>query len=248
MSKQSILVVEDEKDIAEAIHYALEMEGFEVVIAGDGEEALEKISKEKPDLVILDILLPKIDGWEVLSTIRRKPKTQDLPVIILTVKTTEASKLCGYDLGADDYMNKPFSVNELLARIKAVLKRSQLMVEKREAAGRLPKIAVWKKGSKEVFVDQEDILYVKAAKNYTYIYTSEDSFLTNLKMYELEEKLSSDIFMRIHRSYFVNLRYVYGLVGEGHSFKIRLRNDEGTTLPISRFYIKELRKRMGVEK
>lgn len=245
VDKQSILVVEDERDIAEAIHYALEMEDFEVAIAGDGEEALEKISKEKPDLVILDILLPKIDGWEVLSAIRRKPSTKDLPVIILTVKTTEASKLCGYDLGADDYMNKPFSVDELLARVKAILKRSKLMLEKQEAMKKLPKIAVWKKGSKEIFVDQEDVLYAKAAKNYTYIYTANDKFLTNLKMYELEEKLSADNFMRVHRSYFVNLNHVYGIVTQGHSFKVRLSNEDGATLPISRLYIKELRRRMG---
>ena len=90
---------------------------------------------------------------------------------MLTAKTTEVSKLCGFDLGADDYLTKPFSVNELLARIKAVLKRSQFESKQRELARELPKIPVGKKGAEEIFVSQEDILYVKAVENYTYVYT-----------------------------------------------------------------------------
>lgn len=247
MANQNILLVEDEKDIAEAVEHALKLEGFEVTTVYDGEKALAEIFKEKPDLVVLDIILPKIDGWEVLSTIRRQPSTKSLPVVVLTAKTTEVSKLCGFDLGADDYLTKPFSVNELLARIKAVLKRSQFESRQRELAKELPKIPVGKKRGEEIFVSQEDILYIKAVENYTYVYTAEDNFLTTLKMYELEEKLAPELFIRPHRSYIVNLRYVQGISQHKYSFRVELKDDERTALPISRAKVKELKERLGIE-
>lgn len=247
MANQNILLVEDEKDIAEAVEYALELEGFKVTTVYDGEKALAEIFKEKPDLVVLDIILPKIDGWEVLSTIRRQPSTKSLPVVVLTAKTTEVSKLCGFDLGADDYLTKPFSVNELLARIKAVLKRSQFESRQRELAKELPKIPVGKKRGEEIFVSQEDILYIKAVENYTYVYTSEDNFLTTLKMYELEEKLAPELFIRTHRSYIVNLRYIQGISQHKYSFRVELKDDERIALPISRAKVKELKERLGIE-
>lgn len=117
-----ILVVDDERPIAEILKYNLEKEGFEVILAFDGEEAMERVLNERPDLVILDIMLPKKDGFTVCREIRA---SRDLPIIMLTAKETEIDKVLGLELGADDYVTKPFSAREVLARVKAILRRAK---------------------------------------------------------------------------------------------------------------------------
>jgi len=125
MTRSKILVVEDEKNIAKVVAYNLEREGYQVVAAKDGEEGLAKARKEIPDLVILDLMLPKVDGLEVCRQLKADPKTARVPIIMLTAKTQEADRVVGLELGADDYVAKPFSVRELAARVKAVLRRGQ---------------------------------------------------------------------------------------------------------------------------
>ena len=129
-----ILVVDDEKDIVDLIAYNLEKEGFAVLKAYDGEEALEMVGTEKPNLVILDLMLPGIQGLEVCKFIRKNPETVSLPIIMLTAKGEEIDKILGLEMGADDYITKPFSVRELIARVRAVLRRfeSQEETEKKE--------------------------------------------------------------------------------------------------------------------
>jgi two-component system, OmpR family, phosphate regulon response regulator PhoB len=117
------LIVEDESAVAELIRYNLEKEGYEVEVASDGEEALLMTEERQPDIMVLDWMLPKLAGIEVCRRLRSKPTTRNLPVIMLTAKTEEADRVRGLDVGADDYMVKPFSVSELVARIRAVLRR-----------------------------------------------------------------------------------------------------------------------------
>ena len=118
-----ILVVDDEAHILELLTFNLEKEGYQVVGATDGEEALIKLGEFKPDLVILDVMLPGIDGLRICKTITQNPQTKDLPIIMLTAKSEELDKVLGLDMGADDYMTKPFSTRELLARVRARLRR-----------------------------------------------------------------------------------------------------------------------------
>ena len=118
-----ILIVDDENDLVELLDYNLKKEGYSVLLAGDGIGALAVAAKELPDLVILDIMLPGMQGLDVLRELRKKPETQALPVILLTAKSDELDKVLGLELGADDYMTKPFSPRELVARVKAVLRR-----------------------------------------------------------------------------------------------------------------------------
>ena len=123
-----ILVVDDEQPIIDVLTYNLERAGYEVVVAWDGEAALELARREDPDLMILDLMLPKLDGIEVCRTLRREAaanQTRDLPIIMLTARDEEIDRVLGLELGADDYVVKPFSVRELLARVKAVLRRAQ---------------------------------------------------------------------------------------------------------------------------
>jgi phosphate regulon transcriptional regulator PhoB len=119
-----ILVIEDEADLVELISYNLKKEGFNVDSAMDGETALSKIKKGRYDLVVLDLMLPGIQGMELCRILRSDPKTETLPIIMLTAKGEEVDKILGLEMGADDYITKPFSPRELVARVKAVLRRS----------------------------------------------------------------------------------------------------------------------------
>lgn len=117
----TILVVEDEEMVQELIRLYLENDGFKVVTAGDGQEALNRFHNEQPDLILLDIMLPTMDGWTVCKEIR---KTSSIPMIMLTARGEELDRVLGLELGADDYISKPFSPREVVARIKAVLRRT----------------------------------------------------------------------------------------------------------------------------
>ena len=122
--KQKVLVVEDDKDIQEIIEYNFTSEGYEVITCSDGEDAVELIRHETPDLVILDWMLPNLSGSEILRQVRSSKKIRKTPIIMLTARTEEIDKLKAFDTGADDYITKPFSNAELIARTKALLRRS----------------------------------------------------------------------------------------------------------------------------
>ena len=123
MSKDTVLVVEDEKNIVELVKYNLEQEGFRVLTATRGDTGLEQARKEKPALIVLDLMLPEIDGIEICKILKQNYETASVPIIMLTAKSQEADKVLGLELGADDYITKPFSPRELVARVKAVLRR-----------------------------------------------------------------------------------------------------------------------------
>ncbi len=118
-----ILVVEDDRNLSDTLKYNLRKDGYDVVTAGDGVEALDAARREKPDLIILDLMLPKMSGFEVCRILR---KDMTVPILILTAKTDETDKIVGLEIGADDYMTKPFSLRELLARVRAMLRRAKM--------------------------------------------------------------------------------------------------------------------------
>ena len=124
-AKKKILIVDDEKQLVSLVKLHLEMAGYEVVSAGDGEKALSISREEKPDLIILDLMLPKLDGWEVCKRLRMELGSGSTPVIMLTARTETEDKLKGFECGADDYVTKPFSPRELVARVKRVLARAE---------------------------------------------------------------------------------------------------------------------------
>ena len=123
--QKHILIVEDEPDAAELLELNLKNAGFKVTIAEDGDQALKKVHKLLPDLVILDLMIPEINGTEVCKFIRKDPATESLPVMICTAKTSEIDKILGLELGADDYLTKPYSPRELVLRVKNLLKRAE---------------------------------------------------------------------------------------------------------------------------
>jgi len=126
---KTVLVVDDEKDLVDLVGFNLEKEGFSVLKALDGEKALDLVRTKRPDLVVLDLMLPGVKGLDVCRILRGRPETAALPIIMLTARGEEVDKIVGLEMGADDYVTKPFSIRELMARIRTVLRRSALRNE-----------------------------------------------------------------------------------------------------------------------
>ena len=129
METIKVLLVEDEEDIREMVHFNLFKERYQVLLASDGQTAVDVATKELPELIVLDVMLPKMDGFEVCERLKNDPQTKKIPIIMLTAKGEEEDVIKGLEVGADDYITKPFSPKVLLARIKAVLRRSKNIVK-----------------------------------------------------------------------------------------------------------------------
>jgi two-component system, OmpR family, phosphate regulon response regulator PhoB len=125
MARERILLIEDEPDIAEVLQYNLEKEGFQVELASRGDAGLDAVRRESPELILLDLMLPGLDGLELTRLLKRDPATAHLPIVMLTARSEEVDRIVGLELGADDYISKPFSPREVVLRVKAVLRRLQ---------------------------------------------------------------------------------------------------------------------------
>jgi two-component system alkaline phosphatase synthesis response regulator PhoP len=123
MGKNTILVVDDEVDLVETLRFPLEMEGFNVLVSYNGEDALNKARKENPDLILLDLMLPKLDGYKVCRLLKFDERYKHIPILMLTAKTQQKDKLLGQETGADEYITKPFEIDELMKKIKAYLNK-----------------------------------------------------------------------------------------------------------------------------
>lgn len=138
MSNGKILVVEDEKSLIETLDYSLRKQGYEVITAADGRKALDVARAQQPDLIVLDVMLPALDGFEVCRIVRQE---MNVPIIMLTARTEEVDKVVGLEVGADDYLTKPFSMRELLARVKAMLRRVRIDREEATTTATTPGVA-----------------------------------------------------------------------------------------------------------
>lgn len=156
MARETILVVEDEEEIQELVRYNLEKEGYHVTCAGTGEDALRMAAAETPDLAVLDLMLPGIDGLEVCRRLKRDPPTRSIRIVMLTAKGEEADIVAGLELGADDYVTKPFSPRVLTARIRAVLRRKAGQPDEETATIRIHNLVIHP-GRHEVLVDGEPV-------------------------------------------------------------------------------------------
>ena len=129
MGHSHILVVDDEPDLLELVHYTLTRTGYQVCCVKSGEEALAQVQSHPPDLIVLDVMLPGMDGLEICQRLKREPRTAAIPIVMLTARSEEADVVTGLEIGADDYLTKPFSPRVLSARIKAVLRRQQMVTD-----------------------------------------------------------------------------------------------------------------------
>ncbi len=156
MAKENILVVEDEEDIQELITYNLTKEGYRVAAVGSGEDAMAAVAKQPPDLILLDLMLPGADGLEVCRMLKNDVTARDIPIVMVTAKGEEADVVVGLELGADDYITKPFSPKVMIARVRAVLRRTRVRPEEDVADIKIHDLII-KPGRHEALVDGEKI-------------------------------------------------------------------------------------------
>ena len=201
MSKK-ILVVDDEQHITELIQFNLESYGFDVIACDNGEDAVLLSQKEMPELVILDLMLPGIDGLEACRRIRNNEKTAKIPIIMLTAKGEEADKVLGLELGADDYLTKPFSVRELLARIRAILRRVE------ETSKKMDRIQVY-----DICIDVEKHEVTKG----------DQKIDLTLKEFELLKILALHRGKVLSRDFLLDRVWGYDYIGESRTVDVHIR-------------------------
>jgi len=214
--KKRILIVDDEKDLTQLIDYNLNQEGFDTIIANEGKDVVATLKKKKPDLMILDIMLPDLSGIEICKLVRSDNEIKDLPIIMLSAKGEEIDRILGLELGADDYVTKPFSVRELILRIKSLLKRVAEKAEKEDDPGFL------KKGSLEidlskhkVFVDKKEItLTVKEFELLKELIQSKGRVKTRDSLLNYIWGYDSDVFTRTIDTHITRLREKLGSAGK----------------------------------
>jgi len=240
----SVLVVDDDDSIIEVIRLGFEADGMSVCSASDGAEALEILRHEDIDVVILDIMMPKVDGWMALMEIRNDPAIADTPVIILTAKTQDLAKILAFKQGAQQYVTKPFNVMELAARVRS-LAASSIRIGSTSQDGQFRKLPV-RKGGRTVLLEITDIVYVSAKNKSTYVHTYENQYIVDLTLVDLEKKLAQDSFNRVHRSYIVNLNAIKEITRIDGAFAVVVADRDETPVPVARRHMKAFRESVGI--
>lgn len=205
MSGPHVLIIEDEEHISELIKYNLESAGYKVSAAYDGEEGLKAIFALKPDLVILDLMLPKVDGITVCNKVRNNRDTEDISIIMLTAKSSEMDKIIGLELGADDYITKPFSVRELQARIKTVLRRTKTTSTTQETG-------VIRVEDIEIDLDQHEVR------------RGSERFVLTLKEFQLLKMLADNRGKVLTRNFLLDEIWGYDYFGETRTVDVHIRH------------------------
>lgn len=250
--KYRILLIEDDPAISNVVELNLKLDNYEVFLAADGEEGLKMVAETDPDLIILDVMMPKVDGWQVLMQLKSEDRTRDIPVIMLTAIDDEQSKVIGLRGGADDYVPKPFSPLELAARVRVVLdrvgraRRLSAEAEKARETVRLEQIPV-QKGDTIKLIPMEDIYFIDTKHEYANLHTASDAYLTTYSLSELEKVLDGRTFFRTHRSFIVNLKKVNQIIKlSRNSLIVTLKDEKESRVPVSRRQASALRDMLGL--
>lgn len=235
----TILVVDDEAAISELVAENLRADGHEVTLAADGQQGIDLLTEVGPDLVILDIMMPRLDGWEVLSIIRQNEQFRGTPVLMLSVKDHPVSKVYGLTHGADDYLTKPFNVEELRARIDLLLRRQAAPTPAAQPppSERLaePETIPVQGADGITFLRLDEIAYAKVDHNDCEVHTDGGSFRTRMTLADMEQRLGDERFARCHRSYVVNLKKVKQLIPlAGGNYILSLSDRLQSKIPVSR--------------
>lgn len=202
MKGSKILVVDDEPAITKSIQFSLEKEGYQVLVANDGQEAVELAKQENPDLAIIDIMLPTVDGYDVCRTIRQE---MPIPIIMLSAKGEEIDKVLGLEIGADEYVTKPFSLRELLARVKALLR---LVARHRDVKAREPERI--EMGDLVIDLNRHEVLL------------NNKPLVLTLKEYELLKLLALNANKVLTREYLIEQVWGYEFAGEGRTVDVHI--------------------------
>lgn len=240
-----VLVVDDDESIVDMIRMGLEAEGMQVVTASDGAEALETLRAQRADVILLDIMMPRVDGWMALMEIRNDPVTADIPVIMLTAKTQDLARILAFKQGVQQYVTKPFNLMELVARIESLMRNRTKPAPPMAGEGEFRKLAV-RKGGRTVLLEIEDIIYISAKNKSTYVHTFENQYLVDLTLTELEERLSREAFRRLHRSYMINLNAVKAISRADGAYVVVVADRDETQIPVARRQVRSFREAVGI--
>lgn len=242
--KKRILVIEDEKGIRDNLRILLETENFEVVLACDGNQGLVQAYKCKPDMIICDIMLPDRDGYSILETLNKDKKFNLIPFIFLTAKVEKSDLRKGMNLGADDYLFKPFDADDLLKAVNARLLKSEKIntnVEENKNSLNNESIIV-RAGDSSHSVLFSKILYIIAERQYSFLFTDNDKkYVTKKSLNQWEEILPAGIFIRIHRGTIINSTFINKVEKTSENRYTVFLNQTDTTMQVSRRMYKNLK-------
>jgi DNA-binding LytR/AlgR family response regulator len=242
-----VLVIDDDEAVVRMIRTGLQAEGMIVLGAADGAEGLDVLNRERVDVVVLDIMMPRVDGWMALMDIRNSPGFADLPVIMLSAKTQDLAKILAFKQGVQQYVTKPFNVLELAARVESLAAHRRKIASTRGtgADSEFRKIAV-RKGGRTVLLNIDDIVLLSARNKSTYAHTYENQYLVDMTLGELEEKLAKESFTRVHRSYLVNLNKVKEILRVEGSYVVVASDRDETHIPVARRQVRTFREAVGI--
>jgi two-component system, OmpR family, response regulator VanR len=242
-----VLVVDDDAAIVDMVRAALEAEGMVVYGAADGAEGLEVLGTERIDVVVLDIMMPRVDGWMALMDIRNSPVLADMPVIMLSAKTEDLAKILAFKQGVQQYVTKPFNVMELAARVEGLARQRRSLAADQggSAESEFRKLAV-RKGGRTVLLNIDDIVLLSARNKSTYAHTYENQYLVDMTLGELEDRLVKESFARVHRSYLVNLNKVKEILRVDGSYVVVASDRDETHIPVARRQVRAFREAVGI--
>lgn len=243
----SVLVVDDDPAMVDMVRTGLESDGMHVLTAADGEQALDVLAHEDVDVILLDLMMPKVDGWMALMQIRANPTTAETPIIVISGKDQELAKVLAFKQGVQQYVTKPFSILELAARVESLAaSRRRLLGERsRGAENDFHKLAV-RKGSRTVLLSVEEVVFFSARNKSTYAHTYENQYLVDLTLGELEEKLESRPYARIHRGYVINLNKIQEIRRVDGAYVVIASDRDETHIPVARRQVRTFRQAVGM--
>ena len=242
-----VLVIDDDEATIDMIRMGLEADGMRVFGASDGGEGIAVLARERVDVVVLDIVMPRVDGWMALMDIRNNPATSEVPVIMLTAKTQDLAKILAFKQGVQQYVTKPFNIMELAARVESLARgRRRASVEHiPNGESEFRKLAV-RKGGRTVLLNIDDIVYLSARNKSTYAHTFENQYLVDLTLSELEDRLSRESFARIHRSHLVSLNRIKEILRIDGGYVVVAADRDETHIPVARRQVKQFREAVGI--
>jgi len=243
----SVLIVDDDDSVVEMIRMGLEADGMKVHSASDGAEGIDVLGRERIDVVILDIMMPRVDGWMALMEIRNNPLTADMPVIMLSAKTQDLAKILAFKQGVQQYVTKPFNIMELSARTESLVKRRRRLDGEHGGVpdGEFRKLAV-RKGGRTVLLGIDDIVFISARNKSTYAHTYENQYLVDLTLTDLENKLAKESFCRVHRSYMINLNRIKEILRVDGAYVVVATDRDETHVPVARRQVRSFREAVGI--
>ncbi|MCJ7832566.1 MAG: LytTR family DNA-binding domain-containing protein [Actinobacteria bacterium] len=243
----SVLVIDDEASIVDMFRMGLEADGMRVLGAGDGAEGIEVLNREAVDVVVLDIMMPRVDGWMALMEIRNNPMTADMPVVMLSAKTQDLAKILAFKQGVQQYVTKPFNILELSARVESLAHGRRRLMGEQVAGGDTDfrKLAV-RKGGRTVLLNIEDIIFLSARNKSTYAHTFENQYLVDMTLGDLEQRLTKENFVRGHRSYMINLNKIKEILRIDGAYVVVVSDRDETHIPVARRQARSFREAVGI--